>query len=75
MGGHRMAQCTICGKDDTTKPDNWINWECYDCFQDNVAGTDGTYSPAERQRNNSAEEMPVSGSISAEDDYSEESFP
>lgn len=69
-----MAVCKICGKEDATKPDSWINWECLRCYDDSIISINGSYSPTEKQFARSPQEVST-GDMPEEDDYSENSYP
>ena len=43
-----MADCCICGANDGSLPENWIDWECPRCVDDTLWDTVGCHSPQEK---------------------------
>ena len=44
-----MAECKICGYIDEKLPENWLDWQCEECENDELSGGVGCYSPEERE--------------------------
>lgn len=43
-----MAVCKICGWEDKAYPEDWNNWTCGKCHEDEVNNIVGSYSREER---------------------------